>query len=379
MVPSPTRIEQTLTLAVLALLIVGCVLVLLPFATALAWAAILCTTAWPLYQRLLVRMNGHEALAALVMVLLIAVAMLAPFIVVGATIADNADRMSLWWRDLLTSGPPDPPAWVAELPFVGPRASEYWGSMAHDTAQLLEELRKYIEPARKYALASGAAIASAILQLTLSVFIAYFFFRDGERVVEHLRNATERIAGERGFSLAMVAAATVRGVVLGILGTALVQGVLAALGFWVAGIKAAPLLGLLTFFLSPVPIGPPLVWVPAGLWLINQGMTGWGLFVLAWGALVVSTIDNVIKPLIISRGSDLPFMLVLLGVLGGAVAFGFIGVFLGPVLLAVGYALLGAWVTKSAPVVRPAVPAQVVTPASPPQPKGPLGSDSRVE
>jgi predicted PurR-regulated permease PerM len=105
---------------------------------------------------------------------------------------------------------------------------------------------------------------------------------------------------------------------------------------------------LLTFFLSPVPIGPPLVWVPAGLWLINAGETGWGLFVLAWGALVVSTVDNVIKPLIISRGSDLPFMLVLLGVLGGAVAFGFIGVFLGPVLLAVGYALLEVWV-KNAP------------------------------
>ena len=111
----------------------------------------------------------------------------------------------------------------------------------------------------------------------------------------------------------------------------------------IAGIQAAPLLGLLTFVLSPVPVGPPLVWVPAGLWLIQTGATGWGLFVLLWGALAVSTIDNVIKPLLISRGVDLPFVLVLLGVLGGAIAFGFIGVFLGPVLLAVGYALLLEW------------------------------------
>ena len=109
---------------------------------------------------------------------------------------------------------------------------------------------------------------------------------------------------------------------------------------------------MLTFLLSPVPIGPPLVRVPAGLWLINGGETGWGLFVLAWGALVVSSIDNVIKPLIISRGSDLPFVLVLLGVLGGAIAFGFIGVFLGPVLLAVGYALLQAWVKTTPAIVR---------------------------
>jgi predicted PurR-regulated permease PerM len=131
--------------------------------------------------------------------------------------------------------------------------------------------------------------------------------------------------------------------VLGILGTALVQGVLAGIGFWIAGIQSAPLLGLLTFFLSPVPIGPPLVWVPAGLWLINIGDTGWGLFVLAWGALVVSTVDNVLKPMIISRGSDLPFVLVLLGVLGGAVAFGLLGIFVGPVLLGVGFTLVNEW------------------------------------
>jgi predicted PurR-regulated permease PerM len=122
-----------------------------------------------------------------------------------------------------------------------------------------------------------------------------------------------------------------------------VQGVVAGIGFWIAGIQAAPLLGLLTFFLSPVPVGPPLVWIPAGLWLIQTGQTGWGLFVLLWGTLAVSTIDNIIKPLIISRGVDLPFVLVLLGVLGGAIAFGFIGIFLGPVLLAVGYALLMEW------------------------------------
>ena len=121
-----------------------------------------------------------------------------------------------------------------------------------------------------------------------------------------------------------------------------------------AGIRAAPLLGLLTFVVSPVPIGPPLVWVPAGLWLINVGETGWGLFVLLWGVLVVSTIDNVIKPLIISRGSVLPFMLVLLGVLGGVVAFGFIGVFLGPVLLAVGYGVLQEWAAHRSEDSEPA-------------------------
>ena len=339
----PSRIDQALTLAMLAMLIAGCFFVLQPFITALVWAAILCTTTWPLYLFVTARFHDRAGLAALSMVILLALLMLAPFIVVGATIADNAALMAAWGRSLLEAGPPEPPAWVANLPVIGSTVATYWTSMAHDTAPLLGVLRDYVEPLRKFAVASGASVVGAILQMTLALFIAWFMYRDGHAIVAHVRRAAQRIAGERGTHLASVATATVRGVVLGILGTALVQGVVAGIGFWIAGIQAAPLLGLLTFVLSPVPIGPPLVWVPAGLWLIQTGSTGWGLFVLLWGALAVSTIDNVLKPLLISRGVDLPFVLVLLGVLGGAIAFGFIGVFLGPVLLAVGYALLLEW------------------------------------
>jgi predicted PurR-regulated permease PerM len=339
----PSRVDQSLTLVVLAMLIIGCFFVLQPFITALVWAAILCTTTWPMYRRVTVRLRDRSGLAAFVMVMLLALLMVAPFVVVGATIADNAALVAQWGRELLEGGPPDPPAWVAGMPVIGTRVAAYWSSMAHDTAQLLGVLRDYVEPVRKFLVASGASVVGAILQMTLAIFIAWFMFRDGHTIAEHIARVAQRIAGDRGIQLASLAAATVRGVVLGLLGTALVQGVVAAIGFWIAGIQAAPLLGLLTFFLSAVPVGPPLVWVPAGLWLIQTGQTGWGLFVLLWGALAVSTIDNVIKPLIISRGVDLPFVLVLLGVLGGAIAFGFIGIFLGPVLLAVGYALLMEW------------------------------------
>lgn len=342
----PSRIDQTLTLAMLAMLIAGCFFVLQPFLTALVWAAILCTTTWPLYLRLVASMRDRAALAALAMVVLLSLLMLAPFIVVGATIADNAAVMAGWGRRLLETGPPEAPAWIAKFPIVGTTIAAYWNSMANDTAQLLRVLREYVEPLRSFLVASGASVAGAILQMTLALFIAWFMFRDGHAIVAHIRGAAQRIAGDRGAHLAFVATATVRGVVVGILGTALVQGVVAAIGFWIAGIQAAPLLGLLTFVLSPVPVGPPLVWVPAALWLIQLGQTGWGLFVLLWGMLAVSTIDNVIKPLIISRGVDLPFVLVLLGVLGGVIAFGFIGLFLGPVLLAVGYALLLEWATS---------------------------------
>jgi predicted PurR-regulated permease PerM len=343
MAPQPSRVDQSLTLVVLAMLIIGCFFVLQPFITALVWAAILCTTTWPLYRRVTARLRDRSGLAALVMVTLLALLMIAPFIVVGATIADNAALMAQWGRRILETGPPDPPAWVSGIPLIGPTVAAYWTSMAHDTAPLLGVLRDYVEPMRKFLVASGASVVGAIMQMTLAIFIAWFMFRDGHAIAGHLSRVAQRIAGDRGTHLASVAAVTVRGVVLGLLGTALVQGVVAGIGFGIAGLQAAPLLGLLTFFLSPVPVGPPLVWIPAGLWLIQTGQTGWGFFVLLWGALAVSTIDNIIKPLIISRGVDLPFVLVLLGVLGGAIAFGFIGIFLGPVLLAVGYALLMEW------------------------------------
>ena len=337
------HIDRTLTLVVLALLIVGCFLVLQPFLTAIIWAAILCATIWPLFLRLRDWLSGRAGLAALLIVLLMAVTVLAPFVIVGVTIADNAERVSDAVQGFLRTGPPEPPAWVAGLPLIGEWAATTWGGFAHDTARLLEEARKYMEPARKLLFASGTTLLSGILQLALSIFIAFFFLRDGDAIVERLHAAITRIAGEQGRRLAAVAATTVRGVVLGILGTALAQGVLMAIGLALAGIQAAPLLGLVTFFLSPVPIGPPLVWIPAGLLLLSQGETGWGIFLFVWGALVVSSVDNFMKPMIISRGSALPFVLVLLGVLGGAIAFGFVGVFLGPVLLAVGYALTKEW------------------------------------
>ena len=354
---SPAQIDRTLTMVVLALLLVGCFLVLQPFLTAIIWALILCATIWPLFIHLRNRLKGRSGIAALAIVLLMAVTVLAPFVIVGITIADNAEAVSERLQEFLKTGPPPPPEWVASIPIIGEWASTTLGSFAHDTARVLDAARQFVEPVRKLLYAGGATLLGGILQLALSIFIAFFFLRDGDALLERMHAAIERIAPERGRRLAGVAATTVRGVVLGILGTALAQGVLMAIGLWLAGFKAAPLLGLVTFFLSPVPIGPPLVWIPAGILLFTQGETGWGIFLIAWGALVVSSVDNFLKPMIISRGSALPFVLVLLGVLGGAIAFGFVGVFLGPVLLAVGYALIREWAVNAPSAAGPAADA----------------------
>jgi len=353
----PAQIDRILTMVVLALLLVGCFLVLSPFLTAIVWALILCATIWPFFIHLRHRLKGRSGIAALLIVLLMAVTVLAPFVIVGMTIADNAEAISERVQDFLKTGPPPPPAWVSSIPIIGDWAATTWGSFAHDSGRLFEAARQFIEPIRKVLYAGGATLLGGVLQLALSIFIAFFFLRDGDALLTRAHAAVERIAPLHGGRLAIVAATTVRGVVLGILGTALAQGVLMAIGLWFAGFKAAPLLGLVTFFLSPVPIGPPLVWIPAGILMIIQGDTGWGIFLFAWGALVVSSVDNFLKPMIISRGSALPFVLVLLGVLGGAIAFGFVGVFLGPVLLAVGYALIKEWAVEVAAPVDATAPA----------------------
>jgi predicted PurR-regulated permease PerM len=285
--------------------------------------------------------------------------MLLPFVIVGVTLADNVRELTVaTWR-WLDAGPPDPPAWLAKVPVVGPSASENWQALAGDSTKLLEQAKRFIEPVSSWLLKAGLAVGTGLAQLALSILITFFLLRDGLAVAERLNASVGRIAGERGKHLLEVAGNTVRGVVYGILGTALAQAVVAGIGFLIAGVPGAGLLALLTFFFSVVPVvGTGLVWLPAAGWLFHQGATGWGIFMLVWG-MGVANIDNVVKPWLISQGSAMPFILVFFGVLGGALTFGFIGVFIGPTLLAVGYRLVEEWVSTG----RSQSPASPGTPA----------------
>jgi predicted PurR-regulated permease PerM len=176
------------------------------------------------------------------------------------------------------------------------------------------------------------------------MFLAFFFFRDGAKLGDRALAIAKRLAGERGDHLLReVAGGTIRGVVYGILGTAMAQGLVAWVGFSIAGVPAAVLLGLMTFIISVIPMGPPLIWIPASIWVFQNGSVGEGIFMLLWGALGISSIDNFIRPLIISQGNKMPFVLIFMGVLGGGLAFGLIGIFLGPTLLAVTFRLGEEW------------------------------------
>lgn len=342
---SSRTIERSLLLFVLALLIVGCFLVLRPFLSSLLWAAIFCFATWPVYFRLERWLHGRRTLAALIMTLLVAGVVIAPLAVIGVSLVDDVKDFAESMRERLSAGPPAPPEWLIRLPIVGPMIGSLWQDFAGGDARLGSALKRVIEPARNWLLIWVVAMAAGLAELAMSVLIGFFLYRDGVFVAGRLTAAIERLAGAEARRLLDIAAATTRGVVYGILGTALAQAVLAGVGLAIAGVPRATLLALLTFFLSVVPAGPPLVWIPAAIWLFYTGSLGWGIFMLAWGVLV-SSVDNVIKPLIISQGSNIPFILILLGVLGGVMAFGLIGVFIGPTLLAVGFRLLEQWIAS---------------------------------
>ena len=342
-------IERIVAVLALTVLIGGSLLVLAPFATALLWGAIVAYSSWYPYT-LLTRWFGNRRVpAALVCVLLASIIVLGPFVYAGASFSAHIDDLTALVDRFTMHGLPAMPDWLGSLPFVGSSLKDWWIKVVTADSETVANLRKLIAPVAHALLGAGLSIGAGLGQLALSIVLAFFFYTGGDYAVQWLRAGMHRIAGDRADHLLALAGGTVKSVVYGVLGTAFVQAVLAGIGFWIAGVPGAAILGFVTFFLSVIPVGPPLIWIPAALWLYHTGATGWAIFLVVWGVGVVSMADNIVKPLLISKGTSMPLLWIMLGVLGGALAFGFLGVFIGPTLLAVAFALLRDWTVGSYP------------------------------
>jgi len=344
-------IERLAAVFALLVLVGGSLLVLAPFTTALLWGAILSYSSWGLYRRLTVVLGGRRKWAATLIVLIILVVVLGPFVYAGFAFGEHVHDIVALVQRLFDAGLPDLPPWVAHIPLVGSNIESFWERVTSSNSEMIAQLRTLAAPAGKWILAAAVVVTHGIGLLALSIILAFFFYTGGEGAAAWLTAGMRRIAGERADYLLALAGNTVKGVVYGILGTALVQGILAGFGCWISGVPAPALLGLATFFLSVVPGGPVIVWLPAAIWLYQGGETGWAVFLVVWGVVAVGMSDNVIKPILIGKSSDMPLILVMLGILGGAFAFGFLGVFIGPTLLAVAYTVLHDW-TIGAPAAR---------------------------
>ncbi|HAA38896.1 MULTISPECIES: AI-2E family transporter [Pseudomonas] len=326
--------------------------VMAPFWSALFWGAVLAFASWPLMVLLTRALGGRESLAAGILTLGWMLLVAVPLVWLGFNLADHVRDAVALIKDIQVDGLPEAPTWLGAIPFVGERLVGMWNSIDEQGAALMVSLKPYLGQVGNWLLARSAQIGGGILELTLSLVFVFFFYRDGPRLAMFVHRLLERLIGDRAGYYIELVAGTVQRVVNGVIGTAAAQALLALIGFLIAGVPGALVLGIVTFLLSLIPMGPPLVWIPATAWLAWKGDYTYAVFLGVWGTFIISGVDNVLKPYLISRGGNLPLVIVLLGVFGGLIAFGFIGLFIGPTLLAVAYSLLMDWSATQAQVRR---------------------------
>ena len=328
----------------LVLLLLACFQVLKPFLYDILWGAILCIVTWPLYLRLR-ELSLSQNQAALSLVLLVGLLILLPLAVATGNFTDDISQILLWLEH------PDthyltPPKWLSQIPLVGDKATEKWLILTNDSERLMNLLRQYLLPTGSWLVKQSLNLASEMMHMGISIVLLFFLYRDGENVSRHVITSLQPLAGEKTARILEIVNNSLKAVVFGILGTALVQAIAAYLGFMIAGVPHAFLLGTGAFFLMIIPAAGTLIWLPVSLWLLIQDQSGYALFIAAWFLLFVGTLDNWLRPALISREVELPFVWIMLGIFGGLLAFGFIGIFLGPTLLATSYALLFDWLRQ---------------------------------
>lgn len=354
----------TLGVIVIVLLIVGCLWILQPFIVPAIWAAMLVVSTWPLMLRLERRFKGRRWLATTVMTLILVLLVVLALL----TIVSNADRAMEGITTLSKWRPPaEAPAWLSGLPVVGAQIARLWKQgLEMGLGGLLPSIQPYAGNLTHWVLAQLGGIGMLLLQFLITTCLMVVMYVSGESWADTLRSFARRLGGAQGEAAVVLAGTAIRGVALGVGVTALLQAVLAGVGMAVAGVPMAGLLTIVVFALCIAQVGPLPVMLPAAVWLITRDAVGWGSALVVW-SLFVATFDSVVRPFLIRKGANLPLLLIFAGVIGGLLAFGLIGVFAGPVVLAVAYTLLRAWVDDgslaSAAAVatnRPIVPDTII-------------------
>jgi predicted PurR-regulated permease PerM len=362
----PGEAEKYVTWLTLTVVLLGTYLVLRPFLLSAVLAGVLTFLLWHMTGKLSDWLGGHRTIAALVTTSLAAILLFVPFLVFGLDLASEIRSIGAAIQKWGQDGGPTPPAWLEKVPLVGPSARKYVQDLITETAQagngashhtpgapssepaatsrLATTIMGLLAQVRSFLLTILVTTTQGVLLVVLGLIITCYLLSD-EKLGDHVVRVAIRIAGKRGIRMLRIIKSTIRGVLYAIVGNGIAQGLAAGLGFFIAGVPAPLFLGLVTAFLSLLPIGPPLLWVPASIWFFAKGENGWAIFIFLWGLLVISTIDNVIRPWLMSKGSQMPFAPMFFGVIGGALAFGFVGIFLGPLLLAITSNVMTEWLS----------------------------------
>lgn len=334
------------TLGVLAIGVLAgtCFWIARPFLVPATWATMIVVATWPMSMRLQAVLWGRRQLATIVMTLALLLVFIIPATVAVGTIVVSADQIVAWARDMAARGLPPAPAWLAELPVVGPKIREAWDQLASaGPAGLAAQLEPYFGKLTLWFVARAGGAGRLAFEFLLTVIMAAILYSAGDQAANGVLLFVRRLAGPRGERAVVLAARSVRGVALGVVVTAIVQSILAGIGLAICGVPAAGILTAVTFIFCIAQIGPGIILFSATGWLYWSGNSVWATILLVW-SLVVVTIDNILRPVLIKMGADLPLLLIFAGVLGGMVAFGIVGIFIGPAVLAVVHTLLSDWI-----------------------------------
>ncbi|MFK4132388.1 AI-2E family transporter [Pseudomonas luteola] len=333
------RAGATIALVVLA----ASVYLITPFAISMFWAALMVLSTWPV-MKWLNRQWNKPLLNASILTSLWVILVLGPLAAMIAILAVEAKSFYELFAQYSTAPLPDLPSWAIQMPFAGSYIQHWWSDLQAAGAQWTGALKPVLEKGLGVLVTKGSHVLHVILDIALMLCFVLLFYWQGQEISALGHKALNRLVGEGSRRYIQIVTSTLSNVINGIVGTALIQAVLAMVGFFIAGVPGALLLGVAIFFLSLIPMGPPLVWGPAAAWLFYQGRVGMAIFIVVWCIIVLAVlVDHVLKPILISRGSVMPLALVLIGIFGGILNFGFVGVFVGPAILALGYSLVMVW------------------------------------
>ncbi|HEX2831320.1 MAG TPA: AI-2E family transporter YdiK [Burkholderiales bacterium] len=345
--------RATISVVFMALLGGAALWILRPFVPAIVWATMIVVAMWPLMLKAQAKLGGRRWAAVCAMTASMLLAFVVPFSLALTVIVSHSEDIGEWAESLREVRVPAAPTWVAEVPFVGPRVAKPWDELsAASPAELAGRLEPHARTVAAWLLAQVGSVTLLIGQFLLTVIVAAILFAKGEEAAAGVIVFFRRLAGTQGEKVVLLAGNAIRGVALGVVLTALIQSVLAGAGLAIAGLPFPGLLTAFMFMLAVAQIGPGPVLVPAVIWYFYTSDATVAPFVLLAWCVFVGVIDNVIRPILIQRGGDMPLLMVFAGVVGGLLSFGLIGIFLGPVVLAVVYTLLKAWVAAD-PRIRP--------------------------
>ena len=336
----------TLSVIFIGGLIGGSVWILKPFIGALIWAAMIVIATWPVMLRLQSVLGARRGPAVAVMTVVLLALLVVPLWLVTQAAIEHAGDVPAAIGRLSQTHLPAPPAWLGGVPVVGERVLEAWTKASGPAVgDLLQQAEPYLREVVAWFGHRAGTVGMLLVQFIVTVVMCAVLYAGGESWAAWVRRFSRRLAGERGDRVTVLAGQAIRGVALGVVLTAVLQSILGGIGLAIAGVPFAPVLTAVMFVLCIAQLGPILVLLAATAWVYATVGAGWGTFMLVW-SLVVGLMDNFVRPALIKRGADLPFLLIFSGVVGGLMAFGLVGIFVGPVVLAVAYTLLDDWISE---------------------------------